>query len=82
MNIKFQQPDSKEEALFQGFVLLFQTGHPEVAKYRGEMIQLMTALLNDPDITVEVAQACCDRAVNVLSLEKQMNKKNTGKDHP
>jgi len=82
MNIKFQQPDSKEEALFQGFVLLFQTGHPEVAKYRGEMIQLMTALLNDPDITVEVAQACCDRAVNVLALEKQMHTKNTGKDHP
>ena len=39
-------------------------------------------ILADPDITVEVAQACCDRAVHVLHLENQLHKKNTPKDHP
>ena len=43
------------------------------------MIQI---ILEDPEITVEIAQACCDRAVNVLNLENQLHKKNTPKDHP
>ena len=86
--IRFQQPETKQEALFQGFVLLFQTGmqphlaHPKMAKERDNLIKMLAAILEDPDITVEVAQACCDRAVNVLHLENQLHKKNTPKDHP
>ena len=86
--IRFQKPETKQEALFQGFVLLFQTGmqphlaHPKMAKERDNLIKMLAAILEDPDITVEVAQACCDRAVNVLTLEKQLHKKNTPKEHP
>ena len=86
--IKFQKPETKQEALFQGFVLLFQTGmqphlaHPKMAKERDNLIKMLAAILQDPDITVEIAQACCDRAVNVLTLENKLHKKNTPKDHP
>jgi len=86
--IRFQKPETKQEALFQGFVLLFQTGmqphlaHPKMAKERDNLIKILAAILEDPDITVEVAQGCCDRAVNVLNLENQLHKKNTPKDHP
>ena len=73
--IRFQKPETKQEALFQGFVLLFQTGmqphltHPKMAKERDNLIKMLAAILEDPEITVEIAQACCDRAVNVLNLE-------------
>ena len=86
--IRFQKPETKQEALFQGFVLLFHTGmqphlaHPKMAKERDNLIKMLAAILEDPDIAVEVAQACCDRAVNVLNLENQLHKKNTPKDHP
>ena len=86
--IRFQKPETKQEALFQGFVLLFQTGmqphlaHPKMAKERDNLIKMLAAILQDPDITVEIAQACCDRAVNVLTLENKLHKKNTPKDHP
>ena len=83
--IRFQKPETKQEALFQGFVLLFQSGQfPQLATpdQREELIKMIQAILEDPDITVEVAQACCDRAVNVLNLENQLHKKNTPKDHP
>ena len=86
--IELPKPETKQEALFQGFVLLFQTGmqphlaHPKMVKERENLIKMLAAILEDPDITVEVAQACCDRAVNVLHLENQLHKKNTPKDHP
>ena len=86
--IELPKPTTKQEALFQGFVLLFQTGmkphlaYPKMAKERDNLIKMLAAILEDPDITVEVAQACCDRAVNVLNLENQLHKKNTPKDHP
>ena len=86
--IRFQKPETKQEALFQGFVLLFQTGmqphlaHPKMVKERENLIKMLAAILEDPDITVEVAQACCDRAVNVLHLENQLHKKNPPKDYP
>ena len=83
--IRFQKPETKQEALFQGFVLLFQSGKfPNLAEpnQREELIKMIQAILEDPDITVEVAQACCDRAVNVLNLENQLHKKNTPKEHP
>ena len=83
--IRFQKPETKQEALFQGFVLLFQTGkYPNLAspKEREELTLVIQSILQDPEITVEVAQACCDRAVNVLTLENQLHKKNTPKDHP
>ena len=83
--IELPKPTTKHEALFQGFVLLFQSGQfPQLATpdQREELIKMIQAFLEDPDITVEVAQACCDRAVNVLNLENQLHKKNTPKDHP
>ena len=83
--IKFQKPETKQEALFQGFVLLFQSGQfPHLAspKEREELTLVIQSILQDPEITVEVAQGCCDRAVNVLNLENQLHKKNTPKDHP
>ena len=86
--IELPKPETKQEALFQGFVLLFQTGmqphlaHPNMAKERDNLIKMLSAILEDPEITVEIAQACCDRAVNVLNLENQLHKKNTPKDHP
>ena len=83
--IELPKPTTKHEALFQGFVLLFQSGQfPQLATpdQREELITMIQAILEDPDITVEVAQACCDRAVNVLNLENQLHKKNTPKDHP
>ena len=83
--IRFQKPETKQEALFQGFVLLFQSGkYPNLAsvKEREELTLVIQSILQDPEITVEIAQACCDRAVNVLNLENQLHKKNTPKDHP
>ena len=83
--IRFQKPETKQEALFQGFVLLFQSGQfPHLAspKEREELTLVIQSILQDPEITVEVAQACCDRAVNVLTLENKLHKKNTPKDHP
>ena len=83
--IRFQKPETKQEALFQGFVLLFQSGKfPNLAEpnQREELIKMIQAILEDPEITVAIAQACCDRAVNVLNLENQLHKKNTPKDHP
>ena len=83
--IELPKPTTKHEALFQGFVLLFQSGQfPQLATpdQREELIKMIQAILEDPDITVEVAQACCDRAVNVLNLENQLHKKDTPKDHP
>ena len=83
--IKFQKPETKQEALFQGFVLLFQSGQfPHLAspKEREELTLVIQSILQDPEITVEIAQACCDRAVNVLTLESKLHKKNTPKDHP
>ena len=49
---------------------------------RKQLIKMIQIILEDPEITVEIAQACCDRAVNVLNLENQLHKKNTPKDHP
>ena len=83
--IELPKPTTKQEALFQGFVLLFQSGQfPHLAKpnQREQLIQMIQIILEDPEITVEVAQACCDRAVNVLNLENQLHNKNTHKDHP
>ena len=83
--IKFQKPETKQEALFQGFVLLFQSGmYPNLAnpKERESLTMVIQRILADPDITVDIAQACCDRAVHVLHLENQLHKKNTPKDHP
>ena len=83
--IRFQKPETKQEALFQGFVLLFQSGKfPNLAEpnQREELIKMIQAILEDPEITVAIAQACCDRAENVLNLENQLHKKNTPKDHP
>ena len=83
--IRFQKPETKQEALFQGFVLLFQSGQfPHLAspKEREELTLVIQSILQDPEITVEIAQACCDRAVHVLHLENQLHKKNTPKDHP
>jgi len=83
--IRFQKPETKQEALFQGFVLLFQSGkYPNLAsaKEREGLTMVIQRILADPEITVEIAQACCDRAVNVLTLESKLHKKNTPKDHP
>ena len=83
--IRLQKPKTKQEALFQGFVLLFQSGQfPHLAspKERQDLTLIIESILEDPEITVEVAQACCDRAVNVLTLENKLHKKNTPKDHP
>ena len=83
--IRFQKPETKQEALFQGFVLLSQSGQfPHLAEpnQREHLIKMIQIILEDPEITVEIAQACCDRAVNVLNLENQLHKKNTPKDHP
>ena len=83
--IELPKPTTKQEALFQGFVLLFQSGmYPNLAnpKEREGLTMLNQRILADPDITVDIAQACCDRAVNVLTLENKLHKKNTPKDHP
>ena len=83
--IRFQKPETKQEALFQGFVLLFQSGmYPNLAnpKEREGLTMVIQRILADPDITVDIAQACCDRAVHVLHLENKLHKKNTPKDHP
>ena len=83
--IRFQKPETKQEALFQGFVLLFQSGQfPHLAspKEREGLTMVIQRILADPDITVDIAQACCDRAVHVLHLENQLHKKNTPKAHP
>ena len=83
--IRFQKPETKQEALFQGFVLLFQSGQfPHLAspKQRQDLTLIIQSILEDSEITVAIAQACCDRAVNVLNLENQLHKKNTPKDHP
>ena len=83
--IRFQKPETKQEALFQGFVLLFQSGQfPQLATLdqREQLTKMIQIILEDPEITVEIAQACCDRAVNVLTLENKLHKKNTPKDHP
>ena len=86
--IELPKPETKQEALFQGFVLLFQTGmkpylsHPNMAKERDNLVKMLAAILEDPEITVEIAQACCERAVIVLTLEYKLHKKNTPKDHP
>ncbi len=83
--IRYQKPETKQEALFQGFVLLFQSGkYPKLAspKEREGLTMVIQRILADPEITVEIAQACCDRAVNVLTLESKLHKKNTPKDHP
>ena len=83
--INLPKPTTKQEALFQGFVLLFQSGQfPHLAspKEREELTLVIQSILQDPEITVEIAQGCCDRAVNVLNLENQLHKKNTPKDHP
>ena len=83
--IELPKPETKKEALFQGFVLLFQSGQfPQLATpdQRNDLIKMVQIILEDPEITVEIAQACCDRAVNVLNLENQLHKKNTPKDHP
>ena len=83
--IELPKPETKQEALFQGFVLLFQSGKfPNLAEpnQREELIKMIQAILAEPEITVEIAQACCDRAVNVLTLENKLHKKNTPKDHP
>ena len=83
--IELPKPETKQEALFQGFVLLFQSGQfPHIAKLnqREQLIKMIQIILADPEITVEIAQACCDRAVNVLNLEKQLHIKNTPKEHP
>ena len=83
--IELPKPETKQEALFQGFVLLFQSGmFPNLAQpnQREELIKMIQTILAEPEITVEVAQGCCDRAVNVLNLENQLHKKNTPKDHP
>ena len=69
--IELPKPETKQEALFQGFVLLFQSGQfPQIAKpnQREQLIKMIQIILEDPEITVEIAQACCDRAVNVLNL--------------
>ena len=56
--IRFQKPETKQEALFQGFVLLFQTGmqpyitHPNMAKERDNLVKMLAAILEDPEITV------------------------------
>ena len=83
--IELPKPTTKQEALFQGFVLLFQSGmYPNLAnpKEREGLTMVIQRILADPDITVDIAQACCDRAVHVLHLENQLHKKNTPKDHP
>ena len=83
--IQLPKPETKQEALFQGFVLLFQSGKfPNLAEpnQREELIKMIQAILEDPEITVAIAQACCDRAVNVLNLENQLHKKYTPKEHP
>ena len=83
--IRFQKPETKQEALFQGFVLLFQSGQvPQLAppNQREQLTKMIQIILEDPEITVAIAQACCDRAVNVLNLENQLHKKNTPKDPP
>ncbi len=83
--IELPKPETKQEALFQGFILLFQSGQfPQSATpdQRQHLIKMVQIILEDPEITVEIAQACCDRAVNVLNLENQLHKKNTPKEHP
>ena len=83
--IQLPKPETKQEALFQGFVLLFQSGqfpHLATPDQREQLIKMVQIILEDPEITVEIAQACCDRAVNVLNLENQLHKKNTPKEHP
>ena len=83
--IELPKPETKQEALFQGFVLLFQSGqfpHLATPDQREQLIKSVQIILEDPEITVQIAQACCDRAVNVLNLENQLHKKNTPKEHP
>ena len=83
--IELPKPTTKQEALFQGFVLLFQSGqfpHLATPDQRQQLIKSVQIILEDPEITVQIAQACCDRAVNVLNLENQLHKKNTPKAHP
>ena len=83
--IELPKPETKQEALFQGFVLLFQSGQfPQLATpdQRQQLTKMIQIILEDPEITVAIAQACCDRAVNVLNLENQLHTKNTPKEHP
>ena len=49
--IKFQKPETKQEALFQGFVLLFQSGmFPNLAEpnQREELIKMIQAIFAEP----------------------------------
>ena len=71
--MKFQKSDSKPEILFQGFVMLFQTqltNQKEITRHKDDLVNLVTIMLMDPDITQEVAQAAIDRAIKTLTLEK------------
>lgn len=75
--MRFTKSDSKTELLFQGFVLLFQTkltNQKEVTKHTDEIIQMMTLMLMDPDITQDIAQAACDRAIKTIQLEKMYDR--------
>ena len=71
--MQFQKSDSKPEILFQGFVMLFQTqltNQKEITRHKDELVNMVTLMLMDPEITQEVAQAAIDRAIKALTLEK------------
>jgi hypothetical protein len=71
--MKFTKSDSKPEILFQGFVMLFQTqltNQKEITRHKDDLVNMVTIMLMDPEITHEVAQAAIDRAIKALTLEK------------
>ena len=71
--MNFQKSDLKPEILFQGFVMLFQTqltNQKEITRHKDELVNMVTLMLMDPEITHEVAQAAIDRAIKALTLEK------------
>ena len=71
--MKFIKSDSKPEILFQGFVMLFQTqltNQKEITRHKDELVNMVTLMLMDSEITQEVAQAAIDRAIKAITLEK------------
>ena len=70
--MKFERkPDmtDKEEFLFQGFYLLFAC---PTSKHQEEMVQILCALIMDPDISKEQVQQAVDRAIAAHLNEKKL----------
>ena len=67
--MKFEATKDKKETLFQGFYILFAA---PTAKHQEEVGQMLCVMLMDSEITRQVAQNACDRAIQAHITEKQL----------